>query len=142
MGEIQELPRGVMVLLGDDEEYELLDVVNSWKKSVGPDWFAMSTPSRTPGFSCSRAGPPLLTQMHCRNTFGMPTQLLAGPPCLVVSPVCCSRSTLTPLALNLLARDLLPCTRTRLRNQVEPATGETLPLALTNAQLRRPFHLL
>jgi hypothetical protein len=28
-----------------------------------------------------------------------------------------------PLALNLLARGLLPCTRTRLRNRVEPATG-------------------
>jgi hypothetical protein len=52
---------------------------------------------------------------------------------LVASPVRCSRFALTPLALNLLARDLLPCTRPRLRNQAEPATGKTLPLALANA---------
>jgi hypothetical protein len=43
-----------------------------------PDWFAKSTPPRTSGFSCSQAKPPLLTQMHCRNTSGMPAQLPAG----------------------------------------------------------------
>jgi hypothetical protein len=32
----------------------LLDVVDSWKKPIGPDWFAMPTPSRTSGFFCTR----------------------------------------------------------------------------------------
>jgi hypothetical protein len=116
-----------------------------------PDWFAKPTPPRTSGFSCSRAKPPLLTQMHCRNTSGMPAQLPARPPCLVAFLVRCSCFAPVSLALNLLVRGLLPCMRTRLRNRAEPATGKTLPLAIANApiqfrsdlrvlQLRRPFH--
>jgi hypothetical protein len=64
-----------------------------------------------------------------------------------------SRSAFTPLALNLLARGLLPCTRTRLWNRAELATGRTLPLASADApvqirsdlrvlQLCRPLYLL
>jgi hypothetical protein len=113
----------------------------------------MPTPSRTSGFSCSRVELPLLTHMHCRNTSDMPAQLPAGPPRLAAAPVCRFRFALTPLALNLLVRGLLPCMRTRLRNRAEPATGRTLPLAPADApvqfranlrvlQLRRPFHLL
>jgi hypothetical protein len=60
-----------------------------------------------------------------------------------------SRSALTPLALNLLARGLLPCTRTCLRDRAEPVAGRTLPFApadtpvqvrpdLRVLQLRRP----
>jgi hypothetical protein len=118
-----------------------------------PDWFAKPNPPRTSGFSCSRAKPPLLTQMHCRNTSGMPAQLPAGPPCLVTFLVRCSCFAPVSLALNLLVRGLLRCMRTRLRNRAEPATGKTLSLAIANApiqfrsdlrvlQLRRPFHLL
>jgi hypothetical protein len=130
-----------------------LDVVDPWDKTMEPDWFAKPTPPRTSGFSCSRAKPPLLTQMHCRNTSGMPAQLPARPPCLVAFLVRCSCFAPVSLALNLLVRGLLPCMRTHLRNRAEPATGKTLPLAITNApiqfcsdlrvlQLRRPFHLL
>jgi hypothetical protein len=36
-----------------------------WDKTMEPDWFAMLTPPRTSGFSCSRAKPPLLTQVCC-----------------------------------------------------------------------------
>jgi hypothetical protein len=57
-----------------------------------PDWFAMPTPLQTSGFSGSRAEPPLLTHMHCRNTSGMPAQLLAGSLCLAAAPVSHSRS--------------------------------------------------
>jgi hypothetical protein len=41
----------------------------------------------------------------------------------VTSPARCSCITLTPLALNLLARGLLPCTRTRLRKRTELAVS-------------------
>jgi hypothetical protein len=34
----------------------------------------------------------LCSHMHCRNTSGMPAQLLAGPPYLAAAPVRHSRS--------------------------------------------------
>jgi hypothetical protein len=55
-----------------DEEYELLDVVDSWDETIEPDWFAMLTPLRTSGFSYSQAKPPPLTRVCCRNTVGTP----------------------------------------------------------------------
>jgi hypothetical protein len=70
-----------------DEGKVLLDAVDSWEKPIGPDWFAMPTPSRTSGFSGSRAESSLLMHMHCRNTSGMPVQSLAGPPYLAAAPV-------------------------------------------------------
>jgi hypothetical protein len=83
----------------------------------------------------------------------MSAQPPAGPPRLAAARVRRSRSAPVPLAFNLLARGLLPCTRTRLQNRAEPATGRTLPLAPADApvqfrpdlwvlQLRRPLHLL
>jgi hypothetical protein len=83
----------------------------------------------------------------------MSAQPPAGPPRLAAAPVRRSRSAPAPLALNLLARGLLPCTRTHLRNRAEPAAGRTLPLTpadtpvqfrpdLRVLQLRRPLHLL
>jgi hypothetical protein len=56
-----------------DEGKELLDVVDLWDETMELDWFAMLTPSRTSGFSCSQAKPPLLTRVCCKNTVGTPT---------------------------------------------------------------------
>jgi hypothetical protein len=96
---------------------------------------------------------PLRPDCSCACSAGMSAQPPAGPLRLAVAPVRRSRSTPTPLALNLLARGLLPRPRTRLRNRAEPATGRTLPLASADVpvqfrpdlrvlQLRRPLHLL
>jgi hypothetical protein len=54
-----------------------------------------------------------------------------------------SHSAFIPLALNLLARGRLPCTRTCLRKRVESATGRTLSLASAEAlvQIRSDFRI-
>jgi hypothetical protein len=75
-----------------------------WDKMMEPDWFAMSTPPRTSGFSCSWAKPPLLTRVCCRNTVGTPTKPPAGSPCLVASPARRFCSAPAPTAPNLHAR--------------------------------------
>jgi hypothetical protein len=98
-------------------------------------------------------GNPLRPDCSCACTAGISAQPPAGPPSLAAAPVRRSRPAPAPLAFNLLARGLLPCTRTRLRNRAKPATGRTLPLAPVDApvrfrpdlrvlQLRRPLHLL
>jgi hypothetical protein len=53
-----------------------------------PDWFAMPTPPRTSGSSCSWAKPPLLTRVCCRSTAGR-TLLLAQEETLfdLIAPV-------------------------------------------------------
>jgi hypothetical protein len=66
----------------------------------------------------------------------MSAQPPAGPPRLAAAPVHRSRLAPTSLALNLLARGLLPCTRTRLQNRAEPATCRTLPLAPADAPVQ------
>jgi hypothetical protein len=70
-----------------DEGKVLLDVVDSWEKPIGPDWFAMPSSLRILGSSCSRTEPSLLMLMHRRNTSDMPVQSLAGPPYLAAAPV-------------------------------------------------------
>jgi hypothetical protein len=75
-----------------DEEKVLLDAVNSWKKPIGPDWFAIPSLPRTSGFSGSRTESSLLMHMHRRNTSDMPVQSLVGPPYLAAAPVRHSRS--------------------------------------------------
>jgi hypothetical protein len=70
----------------------VLDVVDSGKKPIGPDWFAMSLLPRTSELSGSRAESSLLMLMHYRNTSGMPVPSFAGPPYLAAAPVRHSRS--------------------------------------------------
>jgi hypothetical protein len=70
----------------------VLDVVDSGKKPIGLDWFAMPSLPRTSGFFGSRAESSLLMLMHCRNTSGMPVPSLARPPYLAAAPVRHSRS--------------------------------------------------
>jgi hypothetical protein len=73
----------------------------------------------------------------------MSAQPPAGPPRLAAAPVRRSRFAPASLALNLLARGLLPCTCTRLRNRAEPANGRTLPLAPADAPVQfRPDRLV
>jgi hypothetical protein len=62
---------------------------------------------------------------------------------LVASPVRYSCSAPAPLALNLPAHGLLPCTHTRLRNRAESATDRTLSLASADAlvQIRSDLRL-
>jgi hypothetical protein len=103
----------------------LLDVVDSWKKPIRPDWFAMPTPPRTSGFPCSRLS------LHCSRACATETRS-AHPRSLRQDHrhawshlLRCFCSALTPLAFNLLARGLLSCTRTRLRNRAESATANT-----------------
>jgi hypothetical protein len=50
-----------------DEGKVLLDVVYSWEKPIGPDWFAMPSSLRILGFSCSRTESSLLMLMHRRK---------------------------------------------------------------------------
>jgi hypothetical protein len=42
--------------------------VDSWKKPIRPDWFAMPTPSRPTGFSCSRLS------LHCSRACAAETR--------------------------------------------------------------------
>jgi hypothetical protein len=82
--------------------------VDSWEKTIDPDWFAKPTSPRTSGPSCSRAKPPLLTRVplpHARPFPDTPLHLVAGPALTPALP----RPALTPALPRLSAICARPC---------------------------------